>query len=363
MAMVIWRVMKFFYDARFIRTDFHDGISRYSLSLLQALVKIQPVTAIICDRKQVDILPKEIDFVMVNKPSSVRELFIGRTLNHYEPDVVFSPMQTMGGGGRKYHLILTIHDLIYYQFKTPPSFLSLPLKLLWRLYHQTFFFERRILSQADIIATVSKTTKKLIKHYKLTRRPVRVIYNAPMPAKSSSPHKPVKLTKNIIWMGTFMPYKNVETLVSALYFLPEYQLHCLSPIKEKRKQELLALAPPNQVVFHNGVSDKQYTDLLANAHALASASKIEGFGLPIVEAMQQGTPVICSDISIFHEVAGKSALFFPPENQTEFAKQVVRLENEKIRSVLVKRGLEQAKKFNWENSAKELLRAIKEITE
>lgn len=355
--------MKLFYDARFIRTDFHDGISRYSWSLLRALAKQHPVTAIICDKKQVDFIPKDIDFIMISKPSSIRELFLARTLNHYKPDVVFSPMQTMGGITRRYHLILTIHDLIYYRFKTPPSYLSPIVKLVWRLYHKTYFFERLILRQADAIVTVSNTTKKLIKRHRLTRRPVRVVYNAALPLKNSALPRPEKITKHIVYMGTFMTYKNVETLASALYFLPEYQLHCLSPIKEKRKEELLALGPPNQVVFHNGVSDKEYTEILASAHALVTASKIEGFGLPLVEAMQQGTPVICSDIPVFHEVADKSALFFPPDNQTEFAKQVVRLENKKIRDVLIKRGFEQAKKFNWENSAKELLRAVRDITE
>ncbi len=81
-------------------------------------------------------------------------------------------------------------------------------------------------------------------------------------------------------MGSFMAYKNVETLIGALFFLPHYQLHCLSSISPGRKQELLALAPPNQLFFHNGVSDTQYAAILSSAHALVTASYSEGFGLP-----------------------------------------------------------------------------------
>ncbi len=359
--------MKLFFDARFIRTDYPDGISRYSSELLKALHKIQPVTAIICDKKQLEVIPDGIDFVIINKPSSLRELFVARTLNHYQPDVVFSPMQLMGGWGRNYLLILTVHDLIYYQYKTPPSSLPALQRLGWWLYHQSYWPERWQLSHADVVVAVSKATKQLIRERRLTRRPIRVVYNAPatLDYHLKSEQKPPSSNKikHLVWMGSFMPYKNTETLMQALFFLPQYRLHCLSPIKEKRKQELLALAPPNQVVFHNGVSDGQYARLLASAHALVSASKNEGFGLPIIEAMRLGVPVVCSDIPIFHEVAGSGALYFSADNQTEFAKQVMRLEDGKIRARVASEGLTQAKKFNWELSAKELLRAIKDFSE
>jgi glycosyltransferase involved in cell wall biosynthesis len=234
---------------------------------------------------------------------------------------------------------------------------------MWWLFHQAYWPGRWLLNQADAVVTVSQTSKQLIKQRRLTRRPIRVVYNAPLPTKPYTTAKPPTIDKNLIFMGSFMPYKNVETLVSALFFLPEYRLHCLTRISDTRKQELLSLAPPNQVVFHNGVSDEEYEQLLSSAHALVTASKSEGFGLPVIEAMQLGVPVICSDLPIFHEVAGKSALFFAPDNQTEFAKQVVKLENEKVRAHLIKSGFEQAKKFNWDDSAQALLKIAKDISE
>lgn len=355
--------MKLFFDARYIRTSYPDGISRYSSGLLAALHKIHPVTAIIHDKKQLEVIPADIDFIITHKPSSLREFFMARTLNHYQPDVVFSPMQLMGGWGRNYLLILTIHDLIYYEHKTPPTNLPAVQRLVWWLYHQTYWPQRWLLSQADVVATVSHATKQLIRRRRLTRRPVRVIANAPFSARPKPSGDPNKHTKDLVFMGSFMPYKNVETLSQALHFLPEYRLHCLSPIKPQRQQELTELAPPSQIIFHDGVSDDEYARLLGSAHALVTASKCEGFGLPVIEAMSLGVPVICSDLPIFREVAGKCALFFTPDNQTEFAKQVVALENEKLRAALVKHGREQAKKFNWETSAKELLRAVKEFTE
>lgn len=112
--------MKFFFDARYIRTDFHDGISRYSTELGAALAKLTDVTFIICDPAQIAFLPKEAAYVQIHAPTAVKEPFTARILNEYEPDIVFSPLQTMGATGRNYKLILTSHDMIYYRHRTPP---------------------------------------------------------------------------------------------------------------------------------------------------------------------------------------------------------------------------------------------------
>lgn len=357
------KAMKIFYDARFIRTDFHDGISRYSNELLHAVHKIHPVTAIIHDKKQLKVIPEGIDFIITNKPTSWRELLIARKLNSYKPDVVFSPLQMMGSWGRRYHLILTLHDMIYYEINRPPSRFPPHVRLGWWLFHLAYWPQRLVLNRADMLVTVSQTSKQLIKYHHMTKRPVRVVYNAPSlkhiaRAKETGTAKP---SKDIVYMGWFWAYKNVEMLMQSMFFLPGYTLHCMSPITSKRKKELLALAPPGQVVFHNGVTDSEYASLLTAAHALVTASKEEGFGLPLVEAMSAGTPVVCSDIPIFHEVAENGALYF--ENQTDFAKHIVALEDPKLRADLARKGYAQAKNFNWHSSAQELLRAMQHLTE
>lgn len=354
--------MKVFFDARFIRTDFYDGIGRYSYGLLEAFAKLHPVTAIIYDNKQIKKIPPGIEYVFLNDPTSYKELFIAKKLNNLGADVVFCPMQTMGAGRRKYHLILTLHDLIYYEHKTPPTHLPPHVRFMWWLFHVVGYGPQRLLlNRADVVATVSETSRALMCRHHLTKRPIKVIPNAP----SSFSHIDAvqgKTEKNLIYMGSFMPYKNLETILQALYFLPEYKLHALSKIGDKRKSELLKLAPPKQVVFHNGVSDEKYRELLSSAHALVTASESEGFGLPVIEAMRAGVPVICSDIPIFHEVAGKYALFFNARNQTEFSKQVVKLENQKFREALITHAKKQSKVFNWDDSAKKLLEVVQFLT-
>lgn len=106
--------------------------------------------------------------------------------------------------------------------------------------------------------------------------------------------------------------------------------------------------------WHN--RDRIYTAAKAG-FALVSASKLEGFGLPLIEAMTQGVPVICSDTPIFHEVAGNAGLFFNPTSPEAFVSAVYDMEI--ARDDHVKRSLQQAKKFNWNDSARRLLAIIK----
>ena len=106
---------------------------------------------------------------------------MARKINPLGADVVVCPMQTMGSWGRKYGLVLTLHDLIYYEHPAPPGFLPAPVRVLWRLYHKAFWPQRLLLNRADIVATISSTTEALMAKYRLTSRPVRIISNAPQP--------------------------------------------------------------------------------------------------------------------------------------------------------------------------------------
>ena len=167
--------MSVFFDCRFIRVDHHDGISRFSSELFKSLSMTESVTAIISDIQQLNELPQGADYFLANDPKNpLLELFLPRRLNKQGASVVFSPMQTMGSLGKKYRLILTLHDLIYYKHRKPPVFLAWPIRLAWRLFHLSFAPVRFLLNGADAVVTISETTKSLIEMNRLTRRPVTV---------------------------------------------------------------------------------------------------------------------------------------------------------------------------------------------
>lgn len=350
------KIMKIFIDARWIRVDYHDGISRYSAGIIQGLHENKiKFTVLINDKRQLESIPKGIPYKLVQSPLSFSELFMAKKLNEMKADVVYSPFQIMGTWGRKYKLILTLHDTIYYLHPQAPTNLPLAARIVWRIFHMAKWPQRFLLNNADRVVTVSEYSKKNIENLKLTKREICVVYNAP----NSLPKKRMetdKTKKNIIYMGSFMPYKNVEVLIKGMNLMPHgFTLHLLSRISEERKAELSQLIKQGvKVEFHNGTSEEEYIDLLKNAFCLATGSKEEGFGLPIVEAQALGTPVVCSDMDIFKEVAGDGALFFDYDSPEDFATQATKLSNPKLRQDLIAKGYIQAKKFSWKNSGKKL---------
>ena len=131
-------------DCRYVRLDRHDGISRYTVGLAGALARLtragpqrsgqetagqetagpgpagrHRLELLVSDARQLAHLP-QAPWHLVSAPTSVREPFVARQVRRLHPDVVFTPMQTMGGWGRDYPLVVTLHDLIYHRHRTPP---------------------------------------------------------------------------------------------------------------------------------------------------------------------------------------------------------------------------------------------------
>lgn len=270
-------------------------------------------------------------------------------------------MQTIGTMGRKYKSVLTIHDLIYYRYNKPPRFLPLSVRFGWRFYHFSYWPQRVILKGADLLTTVSKTSGSDIEKAKMSKKPAIVVYNAAQNFKKY-PVRHEEEIKNIVYMGSFMPYKNVELLIEGMEFLPGRTLHLLSKVNEMRKQELSALIPANaDVIFHNGVSDDEYEKLLADNAVLATASLDEGYGIPVADAIAMGVPAVISDIPVFHEVGGKGASYFDPKSPQSFAEAVKKLDDKAFRDEKIATGKTHIQTFNWDTSAKVLLEAIKSI--
>jgi glycosyltransferase involved in cell wall biosynthesis len=357
-----------FFDARFTRTTHHDGISRYGSCLLAALLGAVEgteidVTAIICDEAQLALLP-DCDWVMLGDPTSPAEVAVAGQLNRLGADVVFSTMQTMGSTGRRYGLILTIHDLIYYSHPTPPGDLPWPIRLLWRAYHLSYVPQRLLLDRADAVAAVSETTKDLIEAHQLTKRPVQVVSNAAEVTAAQPRTINRHDAKTLIYMGAFLPYKNVEALIRALDFLPGWTLHLASRIEGRREAQLRALVPDRaKVVFHRGITDADYSRLLDESTALVTASQEEGFGLPVIEAMAQGVPVAISDIPIFTEIAGDAAVYFDPDDPQTIAEAVLRLTDEQTWQGFSDAGRERSQVFDWAKSAQSLVEVIRSVAE
>ncbi|GAA2246062.1 glycosyltransferase family 4 protein [Herbiconiux moechotypicola] len=364
--------MRLALDCRYTRIARHDGISRYTAGIAGALKALsdrgellddagEPIELLmlISDERQLAMLP-ELPWRLVSGPTSPLEPLVALQVDRAHPDAVFSPMQTMGTLGRRYRLALTVHDLIYYSNPTPPHDLPAFVRVLWRLYHLAWWPQRMLLNRADAVVTVSHTTEQLIEQHHLTKRPVVVARNAAdLPGRDVADAAAADAARrasarSLLYMGSFMPYKNVETLVRATAALPGYTLHLLSRSTDADKARLRAAAPDARLVFHDGVSDERYQELLGEATALVTASLDEGFGIPLVESMGAGTPVVVSDIPVFREIGGEAALLAPARDPDAFAAAVRTLEDPGTWAERSRVSRTQAETFSWEASARSL---------
>ncbi len=344
------------FDGRYIKPDHPDGISRFSLGLIRELSSLCRLTVLVSDQAVADKLPASVRTINLTPVTSPLEFFTARRLNRLGFSLVFSPMQTTSSFSRRFKLILTLHDLIYYRHRTPPAEFNFFIRIIWRLFHLSYLPQRLLLNKADLVVTVSETTKRQMLQHKLTKRSIEVVYNAADEPESLIANNQAD-NRNLVYMGSFIGYKNVETLIRGVALLPEHTLVLLSRISESRRQQLQALATElgAKVRFENGVTETEYHHWLTNSQALVTASLDEGFGIPVIEAMERGLPVVGSNLEIFEEIGGDALISFEPMNPKDFANQVMKLENPETWTKYSHLSLAQAKKFSWRQSAQRLL--------
>jgi len=350
--------VKVIFDCRFTRLGRHDGISRYTAGLVGAFSRLHPVTMLIHDERQLEMLP-DLPWIKARPGHSLLEPFIPLlTLNREHPDIVFCPMQTIGSTGRRgYKLVLTVHDMVFYRTRKPPAEFNPLVRLVWFLYHVTYWPGRWNLNRADAVVTGSYNCEREMIEARLTKRPLSVIRPAVddpgLPPRSYPPGDGA-LGKTLVYMGTFMPNKNVETLARAMHLLPGYTLRLLSRISDEARSRIEALAPAGSIRFENGVTDEEYYRILSEATAMVSACRDEGFGIPLIEGLASGTPLVISDIPLFHEVGGDAAVFFDQEDPAAFADAVRSMDEEGEWLRLSALAKEHAAEFNWDESARRL---------
>jgi glycosyltransferase involved in cell wall biosynthesis len=350
------------FDGRFIKPEHPDGISRFSLGLISELAQLTKLKVIVCDQKVADRLPAGVEVIWDGDPTSPLEMFTALKLNSKGIDVLFSPMQTTSGFGRKFKLVLTLHDLIYYRHRTPPKEFNPLVRMAWWLYHLSYGPQRLVLNGSDAVVTVSETTKKQMLAKRLTKKPIIVIYNA-ADKPAEVPERNNSHSRTLVYMGSFIGYKNVEALIAGMALLPNHTLVCLSRITDQRKTELSTLADRlgANIQFENGVSESEYHNWLLQAQALVTASLDEGFGIPVIEAMERGTPTVISNLEIFEEIGHEAALFFYPEQPESFAKQVAMLGESAVWEEVSQKSIRQAAQFSWKSSAARLLELLNRV--
>lgn len=179
----------------------------------------------------------------------------------------------------------------------------------------------------------------------------------------------------VLSVCTHLPHKNIPFLIRNFLELCVKKsitddvvlVLCGGKRKFTAEMEALLLQCPqysHRVIVTGYVADEDLPALYSGATAFVLPSLYEGFGLPILEAMQCGTPVLCSNTASLPEVGGDAAIYASPTDDTQFQQQIITLLNSpELRQQMIEKGFEQAKKFSWEQSAQETLAVYRQANE
>jgi glycosyltransferase involved in cell wall biosynthesis len=175
--------------------------------------------------------------------------------------------------------------------------------------------------------------------------------------------------KYVLFVGTIQPRKNISRLIDAFAAVVKKHKDVDLVIVGKKGwlyEPILAepakMGIENRVHFLDFVSDEELHALYEGAICYCLPSLYEGFGLPVLEAMQHGCPVITSNISSLPEAGGDACLYVDPESPSDIAKKIVELiEKPALRKKLIEKGYKHIKKFSWKKTAKETLQVLQEL--
>ena len=274
-------------------------------------------------------------------------------------DVFYSPGPSAPLAS-KIPFCLTIHDLMFLDVPGEAS----PLK---QFYFNTLI--RKMSQQAAIIFTVSHYTRQRLEDW-LGRTDIIVAPNGVSSSfKAQNNHQ--RMTEEyFLYVGNRRPHKNIDTLFQAFACFVNhstdnkgFSLKLTGRPDDATTKSILALKIENHVEFLGAnISETDLASKYAGARALIIPSLDEGFGLPALEAMSCGTPVICSDRGGLKEVVGDAGLIIDPcrhESITEAMTDLIA--SDELRDQLVKKGFLQSAEFNWDVSASIIQRAINDI--
>ena len=267
--------------------------------------------------------------------------------------------------------IVTIHDMMTFKY---PEFLE---------REETVYYTNRInisVKRADAIITVSNFTKnEIMELLNISEERIRVIYNgiAPTfrPIKEKEAIEQIKAKYGIsgpylLFVGNIERKKNIEKLIYACTELRNSSMYKYPLLVVGKKswyfktvwEVVQQLHAEDCSIFTDVAADDDLPYLYSGAELFILPSLFEGFGIPIIEAMACGIPVVASNRTSIPEIAGDAAILVDPLNADEMAGAMYNvLSNTMLKRQLVEKGIKRAKEFSWEKAARETLKLYQEL--
>ncbi len=287
------------------------------------------------------------------------------------PDVFFSPSHYVPFFA-PVPKVCSIMDLGYLDFSE-----QFTKKVFWQLKYWTAI---SILVSKKVLAISESTKRDIVRHYPYASRKVIVIYLAydDKVFNRDISHDDVRRVRSrysivddyVLYLGTLKPSKNIEGLIEAFSAVsknfPKIKLVIAGKkgwLYESIFERTKSLGITDRVMFTDFVAEEDKPRLIKGAKVLVIPSYWEGFGLDALNAMACGVPVVSSTAGSLPEVVGDAAIPVNPKSPVSIAKGIERIlsMNKREYNSIVERGLAQAKKFSWDKTARETLKAIESI--
>lgn len=275
-------------------------------------------------------------------------LSVARAASRVGADVLHAPAN-LGPARSGVPMLLSLHDLLPFRH---PEWLPSPASgvLLRWMIGRSATAATRILTVSEASAADIRTVLSV---------PAEKLRVTPLAAEANqggrvSPGGVVRPT--IFAPGNRMPHKNLRLALEALALIPPDRRPVLELTGSTDRDPLRPLAErlgiADDVVLHNWLSDEELDEAYRRALVVLLPTRFEGFGLPVLEAMTRGTPVICSDLPVLHEVAGSAAIYVDPDDPAALATELTRLLGDQAEiSRLTAAGLARSQLFNWDTVA------------
>lgn len=276
--------------------------------------------------------------------------------------------------------VVTIHDLILLHF---PTVRATTLNPLW--YRLKFLVYRAVIHnavyRAKRVVTVSEFTKRdILTYYSIPESSVVVSYESAYPfCLWETPESVHSLFLSLgmfssrgilkpyaLYVGNAYPHKNLDSLLDAFVAFPDPDAKLILVGREdyfyaqiKRRAHLMKA---HSIVFAEAISDRQLDTLYRYARVYVFPSLYEGFGLPPIEAMAKGTPVVAARTSSLPEILGDAAYFYDPSRKGDLEEAILHVwQDESLRETLRKRGYARSALFSWDRMGVETLQVYREI--
>ena len=352
------------------------GTETYSLRLIHALLALPsphrfrlytngaPPAGLFWD----GLAPANVELRSIPFPRLWTHLRLSAEMLLQPPDVLFVPAHVLPLLHPR-RSVVTVHDLGYLYYPEAHR----PADRRYLAWSTAWNARRAALTLADSEAT----RNDLVRAYHVDPARVRVVYlgvgeatAARPPLRGAGEEEPRIACPYFLYIGTLQPRKNLERVVAAfarLAALPE--LDGVQLVLTGRRgwlydslfAQVNALGLAGRVLFPGYVAEGDLPALYAGALAFVFPSLYEGFGLPVLEAHAYGVPVLTANNSSLPEVAGDAALLVDPHDVDAIADAMYRLATDAaLRQDLIRKGLENVKRFSWEKCARETLAVLEE---